>query len=270
MLGTALVELLVSRGERYVGLSRAELDICDAVSVRRTLEEIRPRRVFNAAAFTEVDACEDRRDHAMEVNGYAVGRLARAALDVGATLVHVSSDYVFDGTATIPYREDDATSPSSVYGESKLQGEIEALTVPGTLIVRASWLFGPGGSNFVTTIAKAAREQSELRVVDDQRGAPTYTPFLAEALISLAQHNCEGIWHYRNREDVTWYEFARAIVGVWRASCDVIPVTTDEFPRKAKRPAYSVLDISSFEEQLGPASPWLQGLKSYHRILEGL
>ena len=181
--------------------------------------------VINCAALTDVDGCEERKQEAFEINGHAVGRLGRLAERQGAVLLHVSTDYVFPGDGDRPYREDDPTGPASVYGESKLLGELELADCWRALVVRTSWLFGPGGRNFVDTIAQRAVTGAPLRVVDDQLGAPTYAPFLARALADLAEVALRGgldlprRLHYRNREPTTWYGFASAVVSTWRAEC---------------------------------------------------
>jgi dTDP-4-dehydrorhamnose reductase len=180
-------------------------------------------------------------------------------------LVHVSTDYVFDGEGQRPYTENDAVAPRAVYGASKLEGEREAAADPRALVVRTSWLFGPGGPNFVTTMLRLIEGgQTPLRVVDDQVGAPTYTPFLARALWDLAAQNARGVIHYCNRDAASWCGFARAIVASTRPETEVVPVTTDEFPRPAPRPRYSVLDTGRVERLLGrPVEPWLAGLSDY-------
>jgi dTDP-4-dehydrorhamnose reductase len=191
-----------------------------------------------------------------------VANVAAATDSAGARLLHVSSDYVFDGTAREPYKEDAATAPLSAYGRSKLLGERHALAYPKGLAVRTSWLFGPGGPNFAATMASMIRQgKLPLRVVDDQVGRPTYTRFLARALVDLAALPVTGVLHYGNREPVSWYAFATEIARQLGGAVEVIPVTTAEFPRPAPRPAWSVLDVTRFEEIAGrPVEPWNRGL----------
>ena len=265
MLGRALAEELRGRRWPVLALSRQQADLRDDDRVGYWLREFSPEIVFNCAAYTRVDDCEDREALALEVNGEAVGRLARAAATKGSRLVHVSSDYVFDGTSDRPYREDDEPAPLSAYGRSKLLGERRALETEGSLVVRASWLFGPGASNFVLTMLRLIREgRTPLRVVDDQVGAPTYTPFLARGLTDLAARRVSGVIHYRNREEASWFDFAREIATAWDPSVEVIPVPTEEYPRPARRPARSVLDVSRFESTVGRrVEPWLAGLTTY-------
>jgi dTDP-4-dehydrorhamnose reductase len=274
MLGRALVREARSRGQAALALSREQADVTEPARLRYWMESFRPELVVNAAAFTKVDACEgEARERAFAVNGAAVGLIAEAA--AGARFIHVSTDYVFDGKGTAPYREDDPTAPLSVYGQSKLEGERRALQHPRSLVVRTSWLFGPGGPNFATTMVSLIQQgRLPLRVVNDQEGCPTYTPFLARAILDLAPLAVTGIVHYRNREPVTWYAFAREIAALWAGpaqAVDVLPVTTAEFPRPAPRPAYSVLDVQRFEAAVGRrAEPWSWGLAEYlSRIRQG-
>jgi dTDP-4-dehydrorhamnose reductase len=282
MLGRALVQEARRRGQAALALSREQADVTDPARLRYWMESFRPELVVNAAAFTKVDACEGGdRERAFAVNGAAAGHIAEAAAAAGARLVHVSTDYVFDGTGTTPYREDDPTAPLSVYGQSKLEGERQALRHPKALVVRTSWLFGPGGPNFAATMVNLIQQgRLPLRVVNDQEGCPTYTPFLARAILDLAplaDFSDIGIVHYRNREPVTWYAFAREIAALWAAPAqapqpvDVLPVTTAEFPRPAPRPAYSVLDVQRFEAAVGRrVEPWAWGLAEYlARIRQG-
>jgi dTDP-4-dehydrorhamnose reductase len=268
LLGQALAAVARRRALPALALSRRQADVADRGALRYWMRAFRPQVVINCAAFTKVDACEgEGRRQAFAVNDEAVGAVAAAAAEAGARLVQVSTDYVFDGGADAPYDEEARVGPRSVYGESKLGGERRALAVPGALVVRTSWIFGPGGPNFAATIAGLiARGQTPLRVVDDQRGAPTYSRFLALALLDLAALGAAGIVHYRNRPAVTWYSFAREIAR-WAAppaEVEVLPVTTAEFPRPAPRPAYSVLAVERGEALLGRrVEPWLWGLGEY-------
>jgi dTDP-4-dehydrorhamnose reductase len=284
MLGRAVTAAARRRGFAALALSHAQADITDRERLLYWVREFRPELVVNAAAYTKVDLCESERETAFAINGTALEAVAEAAalaIPGGAVLLHVSTDYVFDGRGTEPYREDDPTAPLSVYGESKLSGERLALQYGRTLVVRASWLFGPGGPNFVATIVRLLREgQKPLRVVDDQRGGPTYTPYLAKALLDLAPLVQAGgvgdiggiggigggVLHYQNREPVTWYGLASEIARLTSGNPagTVVPVTTAEFPRPAIRPAWSVLDVSRFEAAVGRrVEPWETGLAEY-------
>jgi dTDP-4-dehydrorhamnose reductase len=262
MLGQAVIAEARSRGWDARGLSRAEADVTDRGRLLHQTDAFRPELVVNCAAFTRVDACEEETERAFAVNGEALDHVAAAAARTAARLVHVSTDYVFDGEAREPYREDAPAAPRSVYGRSKLDGERRALAYDRSLVVRTSWLFGPGGPNFVATMVGLIEAgRLPLRVVHDQEGAPTYAPFLAAALLDLAGLGATGIVHYRNREPVSWYAFAVEIARLWSGTAAVEPVTTAEFPRPAPRPAYSVLDVKRFEEIAGRrVEPWLDGL----------
>ena len=262
MLGRAVVSEGRRRGYAVLGLSRAQADVADRSALRRHLDTFAPEVVINCAAFTRVDDCEHERERAMKINGEAVGSVLEATRAVGARLVHISSDYVFSGDGERPYREDDEPGPTSVYGCSKLAGERAALGDPTSLVVRASWLFGPGGPDFLHTMVKLIESgRTPLRVVDDQIGAPTYTPFLSRALFDFILAGACGIVHYRNRPSVSWHGFAAAIADQIAPGTDVIPVSTEEFPRPAPRPAYSVLDSGRAEHVLGRRiEPWLAGL----------
>ena len=276
MLGGAVVAAARARRLPCVGVDREQVDLCDTPALERALDDSRPDVVINCAAFTDVDGCEQQVEHALEVNGRAVGRLAQAVAVRGAVLFQVSTDYVFRGDADRPYREDDETDPASVYGESKLLGERLALERGRAVVVRTSWLFGPGGRNFVDTIVRTARAGGPLRVVDDQVGCPTYAPFLASALIELAERTLvagspppPSVLHYRNGEPVSWCSFARAALECWGLDAPIEPVTTEEFPRPARRPAYSVLCVERFERLMGRGVPdWREALCDY-RHLEG-
>ncbi|HSS76855.1 MAG TPA: dTDP-4-dehydrorhamnose reductase [Thermoanaerobaculia bacterium] len=268
MLGQAVVAEATSRGWAALGLSHAQADVTKIADT----SDFRPDLVVNCAAFTKVDLCESEPEKAFAVNGEAVARVAAVARRAGAPLVHVSTDYVFDGRAREPYREDSPTNPLSVYGRSKLAGEAHAVSYERGLVVRASWLFGPGGPNFVAKMVELIETGSlPLKVVRDQEGCPTYAPFLARALLDLGEREVTGVVHYRNREPVSWYAFAVEIARLWSEAVEVVPITTADFPRPAPRPAYSVLDVTRFERCAGrPVEPWEGGLVETLRHLRFL
>jgi dTDP-4-dehydrorhamnose reductase len=271
MLGRAVVAAARARGWAALGLSHAQADLCRLGSLLGWAERFRPEVVVNCAAYTKVDAAETDRERAFAVNGAGVANAAALAERAGARLVHVSTDYVFDGKARAPYREDAPTAPLSVYGGSKLAGERLALGYERSLVVRASWLFGPGGHNFVTAMVGLIEAgRLPLRVVTDQEGCPTSTPSLARALLDLAARETSGIVHYQDREPVSWYAFAVEIARLWSGAAEVIPVTTAEFPRPAPRPAWSVLDVGRFEQLAGRrVEPWEWGLVETLAWLKG-
>jgi dTDP-4-dehydrorhamnose reductase len=243
-LGVDTCRHAAAMGDEVVGVDRSALDITDAEAVRALLDAERPDAVINAAAYTAVDDCETNVAHAYAVNATGVEHLATACREVGAHLVHVSTDYVFDGTLDRPYREDDATNPQSVYGASKLAGEQAAL--PEAAVARTAWVCGEHGDNMVKLVLRlAADPERRLAFVDDQRGSPTFTADLAPALRRLASDRRCGVHHLTNAGAVSWYEFVGEILRL--AGHDpgrVRPITTAELqpPRPAPRPANSVLD----------------------------
>lgn len=266
MVATDVREQLESRDEDVVSVSKRDLDVTDAEAVRRLVRDVAPAIVVNCAAYTRVDDAEANEAAATAINGSAVELLADASNRVDALLIHVSTDFVFDGRKREPYEINDATSPLSAYGRSKLVGEQAARSAKKHLIVRTAWLFGVHGHNFVEAIRNQVKKGTNpLRVVNDQRGRPTYTPHLAHAIIRLARNeNARGVVHYADDDECTWFDFARAIVEELGASVDVMPVTTAEFPRPATRPAYSVLSTERYERLTGvkPES-WREGLREY-------
>jgi len=247
------------------GLTRAECDIAVAGATESALREHRPDAVINCAAWTKVDAAETEREAAFRANGVGPGLLAAACRDAGVFLVHISTDYVFDGTATAPISEDAATNPIGVYGASKLAGE-EAVRAACErhAIVRTSWLYGQDGPNFVLAMLRLGAEREELRVVADQRGAPTWTGHLAPALLRLAERDAPGTYHLSNSGDTTWADFAAAIMDAAHLPARITPISTADYGAPAPRPAYSVLDNAAWRA-LGetPLPPWQEGLRSY-------
>lgn len=273
MVGRDLCEALAVRDEDFVALTRSDLDVTDSRRVNAVVEEHAPAIIVNCAAYTKVDQAEIEENVANAINGSAVELLAAAANSAGALLVHLSSDFVFDGTSRVPYDVTDATGPLSAYGRSKLLGEFGAAHAEKHLIVRTSWLFGVRGPNFVEAIRNQIRKgTTPLRVVADQRGRPTYTPHLAEAIIRLARLAYDssgacGVVHYADAGECTWFDFAGAIAEESGADVVVQPVTTAEFPRSAKRPAYSVLSTERYERLAGVApESWRDGLREYLTI----
>ncbi len=236
-----------------VCLGKDDLDITDRARCLDVVIRQAPFAVVNCAAFTKVDLCEKERELAMAVNAEGAGNLAHACRESGALFVQVSTDYVFDGRGEVPYKETDAASPLNVYGLSKLCGE-RGVAESGAdyIIVRTSWLYGEHGPNFVSTVLNLYEGDKELRIVDDQIGAPTYTVDLAGGMLSLVQSGARGIFHVTNQGACSWYDFARAILELsGRDNGRVVPVSSNEFKRPAMRPAYSVLDNSRFHAKTG-------------------
>jgi dTDP-4-dehydrorhamnose reductase len=262
MLGRDVVAAAGNAGHEVAALARAELDITDPHAVRAALETVRPDAVINCAAWTDVDGAEAAEADATAVNGDGAGHVAAAAAQLGAHLVHVSTDYVFDGQATEPYREDSPTAPRSAYGRSKLAGE-HAVTGAGgrTAIVRASWLFGPHGKNFVDTMRRLGAERDELAVVDDQVGCPTYTGHLAPALIEIADRGLTGLCHVAGGGRCSWFDLAVATFEELRLDCRVRRQSTADTGRPAPRPAFSALASTRGDAPVLP--PWREGLRAH-------
>lgn len=235
-----------------VKLTHRELDITKRDQVLESIQKIKPDLVINAAAYTDVEGCEDKQELAFQVNGYGPGYIAEACNRIGSTLVHFSTDYVFDGSMT-EYIESDTPNPINVYGRSKLLGEQKiAEKTDDYRIIRISWLFGIHGKNFVDTILKLSGEMAEVKVVNDQFGKPTYALDLAHKIAAINELEI-GIYHMTNEGVCSWYEFASAFID------NAVPCTSEEFPRKAKRPKYSVLLNTKTE----PMRHWKEALKDY-------
>ncbi|MER3384654.1 dTDP-4-dehydrorhamnose reductase [Pectobacterium aroidearum] len=233
-----------------------ELDITDYEKVLAAVTGFQPDAIVNAAAYTAVDKAESEPELAALVNKTGPENLARAAKEVGARLVHVSTDYVFDGNATVPYVETDKTNPLGVYGKTKLDGEIVVSHVlPDAIIIRTAWVFSEYGNNFVKTMLRLAKDRDELGIVSDQRGCPTYAGDIAQAIIDLLKQNADGgIYHYTGSDIVSWAEFAEAIFliakskGILHQVPKINYITTEQYPTPAKRPLYSVLNLKRIRD----------------------
>jgi dTDP-4-dehydrorhamnose reductase len=263
MLGQAVAAAATRLGHNVIALPRADLDITDADHVRRVVAAAEPRAVVNCAAWTDVDGAETAEAAATEVNGAGAGNVARAAAENGARVVHVSTDYVFDGSKTTPWVESDPVAPLGAYGRSKLAGEEEVSLADGEhAIVRSAWLFGAGGRNFVDTMLALADERDEVSVVTDQVGCPTWTGHLAEALVELAERRGDvGIFHAAAAGACSWYELAIEVFARAAVRCRVLPTTAERFARPAPRPAYSVLETEREATPILP--PWQDGVAAY-------
>lgn len=281
MLASAVKRLLPA-GYQLHAYDLPEFDLTDREQVY-ALRELSPAIILNCAAYTHVDGCESQSELAMRVNGEGPGFLARLAAEIDAVLVHVSTDFVFAGDKKTPYREDDPTGPLSIYGQSKLLGEqrIVESGLEKYFIVRTSWLYGLGGNNFVETMIRLAKERPELKVVDDQRGTPTWTDDLAEAIFKLlalvdtphasplTPHRPYGIYHYSDEGECSWYQFAVEIIDQARKSEslqveNILPIPTEGYPLPARRPAYSVLSKEKYKTATGARIPeWQESLRNY-------
>ncbi len=281
MLGQDVVAAAVRAGHEPVALSRQQLDVSDGRAVTEAIAGARARALVNCAAWTDVDGAETHRAQALAVNAAGAGLLASAAEEAGMAMVHVSSDYVFDGRGPggaggpRPYRESDPTNPLSAYGESKLAGEHEVLAVGGEhVVVRSAWLFGAGGPNFVATMLRVAGEQRaqggpcEVRVVTDQVGSPTWTGHLAPALIGLLERDVRGLVHLAGSGQVSWNGLAVEAFRQAEVECEVRPATTAEMARPAPRPAFSALE--SERDDVLPLPPWEDGLAGYLAARAGM
>lgn len=268
MLGRQVVSQYQQRGCQVFPMIRKDLDITDHKSINNAFGEINPQLVVNCAAYTDVDGAENNRDQAFAVNGLAPRLLGIACKKVDASLVQISTDYIFNGISPRPYLISDTPDPLSVYGSSKLLGEM-GVRESGCrcYIVRTSWLFGPGGKNFADTILKLAQEKDEIQVVNDQQGSPTYTPDLARGIAGLAASEIYGTYHLTNSGITTWYGFAQKIIQAAGLKTNIKPCSTNQFPRPAQRPANSALDPFPIAEVMGYAPPsWEEAVDNYIKI----
>jgi dTDP-4-dehydrorhamnose reductase len=257
-------------GDELVGLGSKDADIRDAHSVNEVVEKSRPDWIVLSAAYTNVDDCETHVELALAVNRDGPMNVAHTAQRIGAKLLFVSSDYVFDGKKTTPYESDDRRNPQSVYGRSKAEAEIQLLEIlPDVCIARTSWLFGTGGKCFPDTILKLAASRPTLEVVSDQRGDPTYSVDLAKAIIELCRAGAGGIVHVTNAGACSWFEFARAIVKGAGLATEVRPVSTQEMARPAPRPPYSVLSPKSLQRYGISMATWQDALRRYLQERKG-
>ncbi|KAA0548351.1 dTDP-4-dehydrorhamnose reductase [Bacillus sp. BGMRC 2118] len=264
-LGQDVVKLLQSQQHEVHGLDRSQLDISNEAQVKDVVATIKPDAIIHCAAYTNVDAAEEDVDTAYKINALGTKYLAQAASNIGAKMVNVSTDYVFDGSATKPYEVDHETSPLGVYGETKLAGENFLIHhLEKHFIVRTAWVYGVYGNNFVKTMLRLGKERDELGVVSDQLGSPTYTVDLAKFLVELIQTEKYGIYHASNEGICSWYEFAVEIFKQAGMDTKVNPLTTEQFPRPAERPKYSVLSKAKIvEEGFTPMRDWKEALSDF-------
>ncbi len=256
-LGHALLAAVPAETD-VIAPARSDCDLTNDDQIEHWLGEVRPRVVFNAAAYTAVDAAESDEANARLINAASAGRLAAAAKRHGARLVHVSTDFVFDGEASQPYAPDDEPHPLNAYGRTKREGEVAVLgSGADALVVRTAWVYFEGGRNFVHTMLRLMGERDEVRVVSDQVGTPTYARNLARALWALAQMPVSGLYHVTDSGVASWYDFAVAIreeaiaTGLIGNAARIIPISTADYPAPARRPRYSVLDNSKTWSVLG-------------------
>jgi dTDP-4-dehydrorhamnose reductase len=252
------------------------LDITDPVKTASFIQRSKPDWIINCAAYNQVDKAESDYQNALLVNGTAVRNIAGALKDSTCRFIHISTDYVFDGTSNVPYTDSSLPNPLSAYGKSKLEGEKAALTHYGSMVIRTSWLYSSFGSNFVKTIIRLANEKESIRVVSDQTGSPTYALDLAEAIMQIISGVIRnqlafnsGIYSYSNEGVCSWYDFALAIIEESGLKCEVIPVSTSEYPVAARRPPYSVMNKSKIKENYNLTIPhWRMSLKRCIKVLK--
>ena len=264
MLGSDLMKIL-NHTRQVSGVDINECDITDQKATLNIILKMNPRWVINAAAYTQVDQCETNNEQAFKVNTEGVANLALGCKEINAKLLHVSTDYVFDGRTKNPYREEDPVNPLSVYGRSKCKGEAAVQDLlDDFIIVRTGGLYGKQGVNFVNTIVKMSQEKDELKVVNDQWMSPTSTIDLSKAIGKLHEMPAQGIFHVVNSGFCSWYQFACKIIEITGNKCKVIPISSEELDRPAPRPAFAVLDCSKYTEVTGmELRPWEEALTDY-------
>jgi len=266
MLGKALQDNLRQHNLSFVAMNKQTCDITNLTQLRHCIQQHRPTYIINCAAYTAVDDAEEDTERAFAINETGSKNLGLIAQEFQLGLIHISTDYVFDGTSTSPYVETAPTNPLSVYGTSKLKGEQALLMCcPTAKIVRTQWLYGPYGKNFVQTMLTLAKKYPALTVVDDQIGTPTYTPHLADALRRLMAHTQSGIFHVRNSGSGSWYDFAMEIFSQSNIDIKVSPVDSSAYPRPAARPKHSVLAMDRWHKELQepPLPHWKEALQEY-------
>ncbi len=275
-IAQALIDVAPGRADiEACAVGRPALDICEVSTIERALGDIRPDVVINTAAYTDVDKAETEPERAMALNRDGAQLLASSAARRGIPIIHISTDYVFDGTSAAPYAETDETSPTTTYGRSKLEGEVAVRAAnPKHIILRAAWVYSPFGRNFVKTILTRARNGDALRVVDDQRGSPTYAPHLVDAILDIAARTVRagqkdnipwGLYHAAGSGRASWYDIARQTLlnadGQVSAAATLEAITSAEYPTQTKRPANSQLDCSKLEQNFGIRLPeWREGI----------
>ncbi|MBP1157459.1 MULTISPECIES: dTDP-4-dehydrorhamnose reductase [unclassified Paenibacillus] len=269
-LGKDLVKILGDIHEVY-GYDRLALDITSPVQCKSVIGKVHPDVVIHAAAYTAVDLAETEEDEAYKINAFGTRNLTAAAEELGAKFCYISTDYVFDGTTSTPYKEFDQTNPQSVYGRSKRAGELLVQSLSSKyFIVRTSWVYGIHGTNFVKTMLNLSKERDTLKVVNDQIGSPTYTVDLSRFIAQLVETECYGIYHASNSGACSWYDFACAIFEESGISMILQPCSTEEFPRPAPRPKYSVMDHLSIRTNgFKDFRNWREALRNFLKELKG-
>jgi dTDP-4-dehydrorhamnose reductase len=268
MLGSDLTKVLKKKKHDLILTDVEELDITNLDQVRLTLSNKNPDVIINVAAYTDVDGCETNRELAYNVNAIGPRNLAIASNEIDAKLLHISTDYVFQGDQSEPYTENDQTSPSNYYGETKLQAELFIKKDHNKFfIIRTAWLYGINGNNFVKKMLELSKNNDKISVVNDQHGSPTFTQDLALAISELIETDKYGVYHVTNSDVCTWFEFAKNIFELAGIKVDVEPVTTEKYPTPAKRPKYSVLSNEKWENSgFKPLRSYKDAIKSYMKL----
>ncbi|MDR2966336.1 MAG: dTDP-4-dehydrorhamnose reductase [Methanobacteriaceae archaeon] len=269
MLGSDLVNILKNEDQHELILTDVEeLDITNIEELREMFKKEKPEMIINVAAYTDVDGCETNRELAYNVNSIGPKNLAIVSNEIGAKLLHISTDYVFSGNNTIPYIEEDKTDPQSYYGLTKLQAEeFIKETMKNYFIIRTAWLYGINGKNFVKTMLNLAKDNLEISVVNDQRGSPTFTCDLASAICELIKTDKYGIYHVTNANDCTWYDFAKNIFELANIDVKVKAIATEKYPTPAKRPKYSVLSHEKWNNSgFKPLRNYKDALNDYIKL----
>jgi dTDP-4-dehydrorhamnose reductase len=264
-LGRAVSREFAGREHEVTSLDLQELDVRDAPAVRAALHALRPQLIVHCAAYTDVDGAETAREEAFLLNADSTAIVGRECQRIGARFVYPSTDYVFPGSGSTPWTPADPVAPLNVYGESKVAGEQAALCDSRALVVRTSWLYNRGGRNFVEAISRRARELGRVDVVDDQIGRPTWAPSLAAVIADLVDRDVSGIFHASDGGlPASWFRFAQEILTLEGISAEVVPVSSGEYPQKARRPSFSVLDCEQTERAIGrPLVDWKVALGRY-------
>ncbi|TNE46544.1 MAG: dTDP-4-dehydrorhamnose reductase [Deltaproteobacteria bacterium] len=267
-LGTDVVLRLERQGISVQGTTLHSCDITKEADVRATASQIQPDAIIHCAAYTAVDKAETEQELCFRVNAEGTKNVAHAAQELGAKLLYISTDYVFDGTGNRPYRETDPPHPINVYGASKYEGELHVQNmVEQAFVIRTSWVFGHHGPNFVKTMLRLGQERDSLSVVADQVGSPTYTPDLAEVLVRMLPSEEYGVYHATNAGTCSWYEFAKEIFTQAQVEIDLKPIPTDDYPTPAQRPLYSVLSKDKLASQFFTLRNWKEALKDFTSTL---
>lgn len=263
-LGFDVVNELEKRGHDAVGVDIQDMDITDKAAVKKKITESSPDGVIHCAAYTAVDAAEDNEELCRQVNAKGTEHIVSVCRDLCCKLMYISTDYVFNGQGTRPWEPDDEREPLNVYGQTKYEGELAVETLEKYFIVRIAWVFGVNGKNFIKTMLNLGKTRDSLTVVDDQIGSPTYTYDLARLLVDMIETEKYGRYHATNEGLCTWYEFAREIFKQAGIQVNVTPVTSDQYPAKAKRPMNSRMDKSKLTEKgFQPLPPWQDALRRY-------